>query len=172
MFTRNIRWVLVAVAVVSGLFALPERPAYATACFLGAASLGLGYFRHGTIWLAFRAQRQGDTERARRLLREIARPHWLASQSQAYYQFLAGVHALEDGAHDAAYAALTRIDARKLRTDNDRSLRQALLAAASLRLGERERALSHLQQARSYPLSEQTSQIIEQLEGEADDGPT
>jgi hypothetical protein len=103
---------MAAAAVVMALFSVPERPAHAALWFLGAASLGLGYFRHGTVWLAFRAQRRGNTERAKRLLQEIVYFNWLSSQSQVYYQFLVGIHALDDGVHDVLYAAFTKLDAQ------------------------------------------------------------
>lgn len=64
VLTNTIRWVLVTVAVVAAVATYAESPTRAGVFILGAALLSIGYFRHGTVWLAFQAQRKGGTERA------------------------------------------------------------------------------------------------------------
>jgi hypothetical protein len=166
MYPKNVRWFLVAVAAALGVLAIPERPTQAAMFLLGAALLAVGHFRYGTVWLAFRAQQHGNTERAKQLLRQIAVPDRLTPQNQAYYHLLVGMHALEAGSHKDSYAALARVDLRRLRSDNDRSLTEALLAAASLNLGERERTKLHLGQARAYAHRSAIGALIDSIDAD------
>lgn len=166
MFSRNVRWLLVAAAGALGIIVVRERPGYAALLLIAAALLAAGHYRHGTVWLAFQAQRRGKTERAQRLLREIADPERLTRRDRAYYHLLVGVQALESGAHEDAYAALTRVELPKLRTDNDRSLAEVMLAGAALSLEDRERATLHLERARGYPCRAEIRTVIDQMDAE------
>jgi hypothetical protein len=71
MFTPLARLLLVSAAVALGGREIASGRPWGWALMTGAALLALGYFRYGTIWLAFRAYRRGDLERLARRIRQV-----------------------------------------------------------------------------------------------------
>ena len=80
MFTNPVRFTLVGLAFTVSViaFARGEWPIallYLTAALL----LVVSYFRNGTLWLASRAYRRQDPDKAEKLLAQIKAPHPLAA---------------------------------------------------------------------------------------------
>jgi len=115
-----------------------------------AASLAYGYFRYGTVWLAFRALRAGRSDRARALLDQIRFPDRLRSQDRAYYEMLHGMLACEREEWTTAKDHFQRAREHRLRTANDRSMVECLLAEVLLRCGDPVAAREHLELARGH----------------------
>ncbi|HKO57110.1 MAG TPA: hypothetical protein VJ276_14630 [Thermoanaerobaculia bacterium] len=170
-FTNTIRLALVGAAIIGGLATYSTSPTRAGLFIGGAVLLIVGYLRQGTVWLAFRAQRQGRTSRSKKLLEQIANPDRLSRQNRAYYYFLRGIHTIEAAEYAAADALLEHAPVGDLRTDNDRSMATALRAAAALALGDRDRAKIHLLTAREYPRRPEVTALLDEIEGDLGSAP-
>ena len=128
------------------------------------------YLRNGAVWSAFRAFRQGDMERMRRLLAQVRWPQRLSARSIAYYHWLRGVLDALDGRHGAARVHLLVAASGELSSENDRALVQCLLAEVALQGGDREAARQHLRLARNLEHHERVSKLIRSLSGRVEGG--
>src|SRR5687767_14115293 len=106
-----------------------------TCGFVAVGLLVYGYFRHGTVWLAHRMFRVGKKDRVQSLLDQIAFPNSLGSQSRGFYEMLRGFLACERGELEVAKDHLLRTRSFDLRTTNNRSLVECVLAELSARSG-------------------------------------
>jgi uncharacterized protein HemY len=136
-----------------------------------AALLAFGHFRYGPVWLAFRALRAGDADRAARLLSQVRRPSWLSSPQRAYFEFASGALAAARGADADAERHLRAALAHDLRTANDRCAVELELARVLAKRGDRVAALDVLAAASTREpkpeLAEQLRQVGASLETEA-----
>ena len=149
MFSSPTRVVLAVAALAYGLWLVAAQEYRGLVLVLVAILLIVGYFRYGTVWLACRALRKGDSSRADRLLSEIRYPEKLSPQNLAYYNLVKGAIAAERGDLNSATQLLDASQRGALRTSNDRSLVSCYLAHLALKRGDRVGAQRHLEQARS-----------------------
>jgi predicted Zn-dependent protease len=131
---------------------------------IAACSLAYGYFRYGTVWLAFRALRAGHAGRARALLDQVAFPDYLRSQDRAYYEMLRGLLAREKEEWATAREHLQRALEGDLRTANNRSMVECALAEALLNCGESTAAREHLELARRHDHKTEMAAAIREVE--------
>jgi len=129
-----------------------------------AAFLAYGYFRYGTVWLAFEALRAGRLERAEALLDQVESPDRLESRSRAYYEMAKGLLACEREEWAGARGYLQRALEHDLRTANDRSLVECALAEVLLRCGDPVAAREHLELARGYDHKAAVAAAIRKVE--------
>ena len=115
---------------------------------VAAACLVFGYFRYGTIWLAFQAVRKGKFKLAEKLIGKVFDPNSLNPQSRAYYHWVHGMLALKHGDLNRARDFLDLAATGKLRTSNDRSMVACTLTQIALAKGDRVAAEEQLQKAR------------------------
>lgn len=166
MFTNVSRFMLAVAALIAAVATYDDRPLIAGMFVAGGLLLSIGYVRHATVWLAFRAQKQGRTDGAKKLLEQVANPSRLSPQSRAYYYLLRAIHAIEAGEYAAADMSLANTSVAELRTDNDRSMAVALRAAAAMGVGDRERAITYLMTAKQYPRRAEITALLEKIEAE------
>jgi len=128
LFTPGIRLALAVISFVLGAYLLVQGD-YAGVLFLGgAAFLGYGYFRYGTVWLAFREVARGNMAAASKLLQKVAQPEALGSEQRAYFELASGLVCASRAENGRAEAHLQAALAHQLRTENDRALCEAVLA--------------------------------------------
>jgi hypothetical protein len=128
MFPLWVRLLLIAAMLGRGSYLIysGDRTGY-----LGIAAAMLfvyGYFRYGTVWLAWRAAQKGKLDAAQRLLAQNRFPSALTSQSRAYHEFLSGVIAFNHGQDSDAERHLRTSLNFAFRTENDRCLAEVTLA--------------------------------------------
>jgi predicted Zn-dependent protease len=166
---------LIALCLSLGTYLSARHRYPAAACaFATTALLAYGYFRYGTVWLAFRALRAGRSERARALLDQIRFPDRLRSQDRAYYELLRGNLAYERENWASARDHFLRAREHALRTPNDRSMVECALAETLLRCGDPVEARKHLELAREHahkPELAATIRRVDALIGGSDDTP-
>lgn len=121
------------------------------------------YVRNSGVWIGFRAFRQGRLARVRRSLRSVRWPQWLSPCSRAYYHWLRGVLEAADGRLEAARVHLLVAASSALRTENDRSLVQCLLAELALQQGNRTAAAQHVCLANALGHRGEVARIITAL---------
>lgn len=106
MYSLRLRVLLILASLILGVVALVRGPARAGVLFLtAAAALIYGHYRYGTIWLAFRAYRRGEVERAASLLAQMRPTALLRKRDLAYYHFLRGAIAEQRGEGSVAAGA-------------------------------------------------------------------
>lgn len=170
MFSTSVRLALIVAALGLGLVEVSSGHAIGYCLIAAAALLAYGHFRYGPVWLAFRALRAGDAERAARLLSQVKRPSWLSSPQRAYFEFASGALAAARGADADAEQHLRAALAHELRTDHDRCAVEVDLARLLAKRGDRVAALEVLAAASARAprpeLAEQVRQVRASLETE------
>ncbi len=165
MYTPAIRWLLVLVSVGFGVYELCMGDLRGLLLLFAVGLLIFGHFRYGTVWLAWRAARGGNRERAAALLSRVQSVDSLNSQNRAYYHLLQGLLA-STGEQSEAAAHLEKVSKAALRTDNDRCLLACLRTSNALKQGDRSDAEASLQEARTYPQNPRTQKLLEKIEEE------
>ncbi len=160
MYTPRVRVFLIAIAVAGGMLFLPTQPHVAYALFFSVVLFIIGYFRSGTVWLAFRAFRKGQVDRAGRLINHIPYPDWLSAQFQAYYHWMRGTMELQAHQPKAAVEHLQRSFEGRLRTSNARSGVAATMVQAWIEIGDLDQAKAALSMARELTHNESTDRLL------------
>lgn len=149
MFSPALRLCLILASVAFGVHQLLQGNTLAGMGFLaGAGLLAWGHVRYGTVQVAFQRLQAGDVRGANRMLDGVKRPDMLASQHRAYYELIKGMLAVQEEAYEKAETHLRTALVHKLRTDNDKAIVEAHLAAAVLQLGKEEEAKKLIASAR------------------------
>ena len=139
MFTPFVRLLLILTAVAAGVTYVLRGESLGWLLLAAAGLLAVGYWRHATVWLAFRADR-------------------------AYFDFLHGVVAQARGNLEEARRSFSAAAAGPLRTGNMRSGVQYHLAVISLERGDKDAARSHLDEARRWPHNRQVAERLATIE--------
>ena len=128
MLSPGIRLALAIISFLMGAYLLVQGD-YAGVLFMaGAAFLGYGYFRYGTVWLAFREVARGNMEEAAKLLQKVKQPQALGPEQRAYFELASGLVCASRAENGRAEAHLQAALSQSLRTENDRALCEAVLA--------------------------------------------
>jgi len=167
MMTSKIRWIVVGLALLLGMWAL-TRGAYQAA---GLVGVGIGYlvwsyFREGTVFLATQAFQQKDYKKTQRLLADIRRPELLRKRRRNYYEFMSGNLALQTEDYIAAERHFQIASRLPFRRDNDKAIILVHLANINLRKKDYERVRAYLDVARKLEVTSRISQIINKIENE------
>lgn len=155
-----------ALAMMLVLYGLPV----ALFPLLATVFLLWDYCRNNGIWIAFRAFRQGNLPRMRRALAEVRWPNLLSARSKAYHQWMQGVIQAAEGRFQAARVHLLIAAAGELRTENDRSLVQCLLAEMAWQAGDSQAAQEHLALAAALAHHQDVGRIINNLRRRIEQG--
>lgn len=158
------RMTLALLSLVAGGYLLQFGTAAAAIFFSTALLLLWNYFRHSSVWSAFRAFQQRDIARVRVLLNYVRWPRLLSKPSLAYYHWLQGVVDAADGRFKAAQVHLLVAATGDLRSSNDRCLVQCLLAEVLLQQGDRDAAREHLRFAAALADHEELKPLLRSLE--------
>jgi hypothetical protein len=161
MLTTRLRLVLIATTLVLAAYAASSGWLGAGGLVVGAALLGYGHVRYGTVWLAFRRMRREDFEGMARLLDEVRRPDLLAPGHRSYYELMRGWAALAGERDEEAVTHLSATRSLPLRTRRVRALAEYLLAVALIETKATPEAIDEaLARARSHePVREVAVQI-------------
>ncbi len=128
MFSNPVRLVLILGCVGWGLYQVLRGDLTGLVVVAAGCMFAYGYFRYGTVWLAFRAARAGDLERTARLLSQTRHPERLSSQQRAYFELASGIVEANHGHDEVAAQHLRAALDHELRTENDRCIAEVALA--------------------------------------------
>lgn len=162
-FTPHQRLILALLCVALTLMFASHASAWTVLPLLCGLLLLWDYVRNSGVWIAFRAFRQGNLPRTRRTLASVRSPRLLSRRSLAYYHWLRGVLDAADGRLQAARVHLLVAATGALRTENDRSLVQCLLAELALQAGDRKTAAEHVRLANALGHHGEVAHIITAL---------
>lgn len=91
-----------------------------------------GYFKNGTVYLAFKQLKKDNHEKAEKLLLKIKYPNLLTKSQKSYYHFIKGFIELHKDNLDVGCKELTQALEIGLRTENDTLIATRTLAAIKL----------------------------------------
>lgn len=162
-FTPHLRLILALLCAALTLMLVSHASPWTAAPLLCALLLLWDYIRNSGVWIGFRAFRQGHLLRVRRSLASVRWPQLLSRRSRAYYHWLRGVLEAADGRLQAARVHLLVAATGALRTENDRSLVQCLLAELALQEGNNTAAAEHVRLANALGHHGEVARIITAL---------
>lgn len=128
MFTPRQRLLLAVAAFVLGTYLIIHNDYVGILALAASAFMAYGYFRYGTVWLAFREVAHGRMDAAAKLLLQVKNPEALGSEQRAYFELASGLVSASKAQNQAAEQHLQNALAHQLRTDNDRAMAEAVLA--------------------------------------------
>ena len=148
MFTPRQRLLLSVAAFVLGTYLIVFKNDYVGILALAASAfMAHGYFRYGTVWLAFREVAHGRMDAAAKLLAQVKNPEALGSEQRAYFELASGLVCASSAQNQRAEQHLQAALAHQLRTDNDRAMAEAVLAQLLIAREERAEARAIVDQA-------------------------
>jgi len=167
MFTNPVRFTLIGAAFTASVFLFAHRE-WGGALWLlaGALLLTVSYFRNGTLWLASRAYRRQDVDRAERLLTQIKYPHLLQRRARPYYHFLRGILTFRHGRLEEAEPHLLQALSQGPLSPGSVCMSHCMLATIQLRRGDLSQARQHLKSARALPHPAELDGLIASTEAE------
>lgn len=166
MLTPRLRLFLAVLSFAFGCYRVIANDLIGFA-FLGlTAILTYGYFKYGTVWLAFRAVAGGNVKRAAALLSQVQRPESLGGPERAYFELASGFVCAARSQNDEAEQHLRLALAGPLRTENDRALAEAVLAQLLVARNELPEARTVLEQASSRTCRPEVGERIRALRDE------
>jgi hypothetical protein len=157
---------LAVVAFALGVYRLLDGDYLGLALLASSAFLAYGYFKYGTVWLAFRAVSAGQVDKAAQLLQQVKRPDTLGAQERAYFELASGFVCASRAQNQQAEQHLRVSLQNELRTQNDRALAEAILAQLLIARDELTEARSVLSQAATRDARPAIAQRIQALRDE------
>lgn len=168
MFNANGRYALIAafaIAVGVCLF-YHENQLAAIAGLMGLFVLW-SHYKSSSILMASKSFKDGDYERADRLLAEVPNPDRLAKNRRGYYEFMVANIALKQEDYEAAEYHFQVASRFPMGSKTDKSFVMVHLANLALRKKDRVRALAYAEKARELATTERAKEIINKIEKEA-----
>ena len=140
-----------------------------TSTFMVLIGVGLvvwGYFKNGTVYIAFRQLKKQNYKKAEQLLMKIRYPGLLKRSQKSYYHFTKGLIELNKQNNDLAYNELTAALDLGLRTQNDTSIVTLNLAALELERGNLKEAANFLSRTKDLDHKPELNIEIQRIESE------
>jgi len=164
MFTKNLRNTLIAVCLAASFYSMNwGNKSFGFACFIIALVFVYGYFRNGSVFVAWLYFRKGRLRKARAALDETGNPKWLSRKCRWFYYFLNGGIDMEIGDWVNAEGHLqTALMTGTKKTHNDALLRLNL-AKLYLIEGDIERARTQVNKAKHLKHHVYLDPIIEDI---------
>ena len=165
MYTPIVRIILFVVCLaMAWLFYSTGNMISTYMVLLGAGLIVSGYFRNGTVFLAFHQLKKENYEKAEQLLGKVFNPDLLKKSQKSYYYFTKGFVDLNKKNMDASYGELIHALKLGLRTENDTSIVTVTLAGIELERGNIEQARNYLRQTKSLKHKPELGSEIERIE--------
>jgi tetratricopeptide (TPR) repeat protein len=164
MFTPFIRIVLIIACLgMAILFYLREDYINSGMVVLAAGFFGYGYFKSGTVYVAFQQLKKENFDKAEKLISKIKNPNNLSKQQKSYYHFTTGIIASEKNEFEFAKSELMNALEIGLRTENDTSIVLLNLADIEYELTEFSSAKEYLNKLKNYELKPLVKSEMEKL---------
>lgn len=144
--------------VIKGLY-IP-----AAIMMVGVGFIVYGYFKYGTVYLAFRQLRSGKLEDAKKTLDQIKDKDKLNSEHKAYYHFVQGYIYFAEGNHREAIFEFEESLNGKIKTTHDKAMIYCNLCSLYLKVGDHNKAVLNLSEAKKLKYKKSLSSDIEELE--------
>ena len=165
MFTPKTRLIILIGCLILGGISFYQDKIYALiVVVLIAVTNVYGYFRQGTVYLAFKTLKKGNYEEAMQQL-ELTRYVKLLSKTQkSYYYFVRGFINMAKGLLNEANEDFKLSIEKGLRLSNDRALAWSNLASINHRQKNKVKARECLSEAKKHKAKRNVKDEIERLE--------
>jgi len=153
MFTPFTRILLAILAIVMAIYFYTESMYLLMVMNLFTVIfLIYGYYKYGTVYIAFQALKKERFDKAEKLISKIKNPTVLSKGQKSYYHYIQGYIAANRREWEKSYSEFTKALAIGLRTKNDTSI--ALLNLASIEFERKnfEQAKECIEKVRTFDL--------------------
>src|SRR5690606_16410225 len=175
MYTPILRIILVVFSVVLATFFF-SREDYVnmSLALIGAGFFIYGYFKYGTVYVAFQQLKKDNLRKAEELISTIKNPKILSKGQKSYYYFTTGIIALEKKEFDKSHSDLTLALEIGLRTENDKSIVLLNLANIEFLRKNYDKSIEYIRKVRQFKLNplveSETNRIEEEIKNVAQQG--
>jgi thioredoxin-like negative regulator of GroEL len=168
MYNSKGRYALMALFVVAAVVCLfLDQIQLAALAGLFFAFVLWSHFKHSSILLASKYFKNGDHERAERLLSEVPNPDRLARNRRGYYEFMKANIALKREEYDIAEHHFQIASRFPLGGKNDKAFVLIHLANLALRKKDGERSRAYIAKAKELATTPRAQEIVNKIEQEA-----
>lgn len=165
MFTPTTRIFLIVLNLIFASFYFFQDKIGLGSGFLVAAALFVyGYFKDGTVYLAFKHLKKQQFDKAEQLLAKIKNPELLAKSQKAYYHFSRGIIAAHSAQWSDCLSELQLATINGLRTENDKSIALLGMAEAAFELNQIPTAKAYVEQAKKLKIKPLVKQELKGIE--------
>nr|WP_121271094.1 hypothetical protein [Pedobacter schmidteae] len=167
MYNAKGRYALMTVFAVAALVCLfyDQYQLAAIAGFLFAFVLW-SHFKHSSILLASKHFKNGNTDRAEQLLKEVPNADRLARNRRGYYEFMLANIALKKEDYEGAEFHFQIASRFPLGGKNDKAFVMIHLANLALRKKDKIRSSAYLEKAKELVVTPKAQDIITKIEKE------
>lgn len=168
MYNATGRYALMAVfAIAAGACLFYEQTQLAVMAGFFFAFVVWSHFKHSSILLASKHFKNGNYEKAEKLLSEVPNPDRLAKNRRGYYEFMRANIALKREEYDVAETHFQIASRFPLGGKNDKAFVMIHLANLALRKKDAERLNAYVARAKELAATPKAQEIVHKLELEA-----
>lgn len=131
---------------------------------IGVGFIVFGYFKHSTVYLAFKQLRAGKIEDARKTLNQIKNKDKLNKEHRAYFHFVWGYIYFAEQKHKEAIIEFEQALEGKIKTSHDQAMINVNLSSLYLKTGDKDSAIIKLAAAKEFKYKKSLNADIEALE--------
>ena len=168
MYNSKGRYALMALFIIAAVACLfYDQIQLAALAGLFFAFVFWSHFKHSSILLASKYFKNGDHERAERILAEVPNPDRLARNRRGYYEFMKANIALKKEEYDIAEHHFQIASRFPLGGKSDKAFVLIHLANLALRKKDGERSRAYIAKAKEMASTPKAQEIIKKIEQEA-----
>jgi thioredoxin-like negative regulator of GroEL len=168
MYNTKGRYALMAIFIIAALACLfYDQYQLAALAGLFFAFVLWSHFKHSSVLLASKYFKNGEYEKAERILAEVPNPDRLARNRRGYYEFMRANIALKREEYDVAEHHFQIASRFPLGGKNDKAFVLIHLANLALRKKDGERSRAYIARAKELASTPKAKDIINKIEIEA-----
>lgn len=165
MFSPKTRLIVIIGCLLLGSFSIYNGKLVATAVALIVILFTLyGYFRQGTVYMAFKLLQQGKNDLAETTLLQTKKVNWLSKTQRAYYHFVKAFIDMAKGRVEESKDGFQEALNIGLKLKNDTGLAYANLASLNHRTKNKVKAREYIEKAKKVKVKKEVKLEIERLE--------
>ena len=169
MFTPKTRVIILIGCIILGGISFYQGKFFALIVAILFTLINIyGYFRQGTVYLAFRTLKKGDYEKAIEQLKLTRYVKLLSKTQKSYYYFVRGFINMAKGKLNEGKEDFKLSLEKGLRMPNDRALAWANLAFINHRQKNKVKARECLSEAKKHKAKKEVKKEIERLDAAID----
>jgi hypothetical protein len=169
MYTPIVRILLIISSIAISIYFYTKDDILNTVMLLLCAGLfAYGYFKAGTVYIAFQALKKEDYEKAEILINKIKDPEKLSKGQKSYYYFSQGAIAAKKNDWDKSYTELNKALAIGLRTENDTAIVLLNLANTELERKNFKEANDFMTKLNTFELKSLVKSEADRIQNEID----
>jgi hypothetical protein len=168
MYNTKGRYALMAIFMIAAVACLfYDQYQLAALAGLFFAFVLWSHFKHSSVLLASKYFKNGEYEKAERILAEVPNPDRLARNRRGYYEFMRANIALKKEEYDVAEHHFQIASRFPLGGKNDKAFVLIHLANLALRKKDGERSRAYIAKAKELASTPKAKDIINKIEIEA-----